>query len=312
MADKRPIIQYIMGKLNTIDLSDIVDPDDIGEVISAMSLRKSKDYRIVTEGTSDFTLVGSSDSNPGTIFTCNSTINRNGTGTVEEVHPIFLKNNPFIPNVFGFFDGGQIKTLLEIDEVPQDQLEPRRYILVDISEAELEKENIFEAFVEDNPSDFSLKSWLGTIGVNLFVYAEDLDIYSIVYERVQTMWDIQFKDSLELVSGLVDDELRSVSMTSPKVIDGDEIIELNRYNYKEMFFPINFVITNKGIIQASRQRIIYRVSDEGVQPEIWEEVGLSTAPKDFKWTRIYEDITKSGESVTTIHFNNDAFCYSRK
>jgi len=296
------LINDIITRMNSsVNLLHIVDEDNTSDDISAGSIRSNKYYRIKEIGDTDFTDIGASDNEVGTVFLSPSIRNGNPidgtTGLVNEVDPIYGET-PFIPNKFKYFDNGMIRDILDLTSIPIElHIEPRRKILVEITSAELERESIYSV-IGNNPGEIPLQSWIGSVGIELLVYAEDNSIYNQVYDELLIMHEDQFRDVIELNSTIIDDGIeRSLEMKSKVFKDGEQLHVINGDNFKEMFFPININIANKGILRSSRYRIQYRTSAESVSPEIWEEIPLGVSAKDFKYTKLHQDDTNSGESV---------------
>ena len=296
------LIGYIINKMNNnIDLTTIVDESKTSDDLSVDNIKTAKYYRIKETGNTDFTLIGATDSNIGTVFLSPNIRNGNpivdSTGIVNEVDPVY-GSKPFVPNVFKLFDNGMIRELLDIKNIPLEELpDAKRYIIVEITNAGLEKETIYSV-TGNQPDEISLESWIGSVGVELLIWCEDNQIYNQVYDAMLDMHNTEFRDIIELNSTIINDGItRSLDMKSRVFKDGEQLININGDNFKEMFFPININIANKGILRSSRYRLQYRTSAVGVEPEIWEEIPLGVSAKDFKYTKLHQDDTNSGEAM---------------
>ena len=166
----------------------------------------------------------------------------------ENGETIFFES-PFIPVIFKQDDRGNIQTEVDTDQPLPLQLPSKRFIPVNFSNAELEQEQLYNPSTDLNP----LESWVGGVGIAMFIPAEDIIQYDNIYDKLITFHSDFIKNEVEIFEFFGAN--RSVEIISPNIIDEEGITTLNRYDYKQMAYAVTMSVTRPNILRSSRRRI---------------------------------------------------------
>ncbi len=229
------------------------------------------------------------------------------TDILDENGETVYFSTPFVPVVFKVNDSGKISTLLDLDTpIPFQEL-PKKIIYVNFSTPELEKENIHnhelteQEISDDNIILHPLESWVGAVGISMFISVENLDNYSLIYDKITEFHEefIFNKTETFRIFGETS-QPRSVELVSSNIVDNEGRRNINRYDHKMISFAIAMNVSNKNISRSNRRRIQYKtivIVDE-VPVVKWEELNL--LDKTLSFGKAFTDDTNSGELITTV------------